>query len=223
MIYNDIKERQKRLRIMKKSFNDLLKGIFLTSMASLNGTNVTANNIVTTNKSLGFDRLSEGRTTDLEVKTQKKFLLKFNKDKEGYIIAGHSSHASHASHSSHYSSYYSGSSSTTSTNSDSYSSSPSTASTTATTKKAEISYTANSYKLGDRILKKGMKGYDVTELLNILIGKQYIIPKEGELSVATGLYEFSELIEIAVKKFQKANKLTNDGIVGPLTVYYLKK
>ena len=213
---------------MKKGFNDFLKGVFLTSVAALNGTNVSANNESPINSGLDFNNLTNSKTTDLDVKTQKKFLLKFNKDKSEYIIAGHRSHASHASHASHYSSYYSGSSSTSTSSSPSNSTTNSyitgiSESTSTPTKKAESTYTTNTYELGDRILKKGMKGYDVTELLNILIAKQFIIPKDGEPTVATGVYEFTELIELAVKKFQKANKLTDDGIVGPTTVYYLKK
>lgn len=219
---------------MKKGFNVFLKGVFLTSIATLNGTNASANNVVSLNDCLDFNNPTNGKTTDLIIKTQKKFLLKMNKDNSDYLIAGHRSHsshrshASHASHASHYSSYYSGSSSTstasptTNPTTNTYNTSSSRSATT-TTKKAESTYTTNAYELGDRILKIGMKGYDVTELLNILIAKQYIIPKDGEPTVATGIFEFTELIELAVKKFQKANKLTDDGIVGPTTVYYLKK
>jgi murein L,D-transpeptidase YcbB/YkuD len=79
------------------------------------------------------------------------------------------------------------------------------------------------YKLGDRVLKKGMKGHDVTELLNILVVKRYIVPKEGTPVIATGEYEFTSLIENAVKDFQKGNNLEVDGIVGVTTIYYLKK
>ena len=60
-----------------------------------------------------------------------------------------------------------------------------------------------------RKLKRGMKGDDVTELQNLLIG-------EGSMEgPATGY--FGPLTEAAVKKYQKAHGLEQVGYVGPLT------
>lgn len=60
-------------------------------------------------------------------------------------------------------------------------------------------------------LKKGSKGAYVTELQKILMNKGYKLPKYG----ADG--DFGSETQTAVKKFQKDNGLTADGIVGKLT------
>ena len=74
------------------------------------------------------------------------------------------------------------------------------------------------YNLGDRILKKQMQGYDVTQLKNILIDKGYL---SGKLLKGTSL--FDEETEKAVIKFQKSIGIDADGIVETQTVYFLKK
>ncbi len=64
------------------------------------------------------------------------------------------------------------------------------------------------YKLGDRILKKGIEGDDVKELQANLVKLGYSCGKSG----ADG--DFGSGTEGAVKVFQKANGLTADGIYG---------
>lgn len=61
------------------------------------------------------------------------------------------------------------------------------------------------------VLKKGAKGKDVKALQTLLIGYGYSCGKYG----ADG--DFGAATEKAVKAFQKANKLTQDGICGPAT------
>ena len=72
--------------------------------------------------------------------------------------------------------------------------------------------TTPDYKLGDRILKKGMTGDDVKELQSNLI----------QLGYSCGSYgidgDFGSATESAVKLFQKANGLTVDGEVGTKTI-----
>ena len=63
--------------------------------------------------------------------------------------------------------------------------------------------------LGDRILKKGMKGSDVKTLQEKLMELGYRLPKYG----ADGEYG-GETVE-AVKAFQKASGLSVDGQFGP--------
>lgn len=63
--------------------------------------------------------------------------------------------------------------------------------------------------LGDRILKKGMKGSDVKTLQEKLMELGYKLPKYG----ADGEYG-GETVE-AVKDFQKASGLSVDGQFGP--------
>ena len=75
--------------------------------------------------------------------------------------------------------------------------------------------------LGDRNLKLGMSGSDVTQLINILIKKGYLKLENGETTVS-GTYTYDETIEAVVKKFQKDNGLDSDGECGPTTTYYLK-
>lgn len=82
-----------------------------------------------------------------------------------------------------------------------------------------INYTTNEvpntapegYKLGDRLLKKGMSGDDVKELQNNLLQLGYSLEKYG----ADGDYG-SETIA-AVKAFQKDNGLDADGEYGQLS------
>ena len=66
-----------------------------------------------------------------------------------------------------------------------------------------------------RLLKKGCKGSDVKELQKTLNSKGYSVGKYG----IDG--SFGNDTKLAVKKFQKANKLTADGIVGKNTAHKL--
>lgn len=72
------------------------------------------------------------------------------------------------------------------------------------------------YALGDRYLKEGCAGADVKELQLDLIALGYSCGSWG----ADG--DFGDATELAVKKFQKDNKLEVDGIVGPKTVAKLE-
>ena len=71
-------------------------------------------------------------------------------------------------------------------------------------------------KLGDRVLRKGDEGADVKELQTKLLALKYELPKYG----ADG--DFGSETEAAVKAFQKAHGLEQDGIVGPNTVEKLE-
>ncbi|MCX7903837.1 MAG: N-acetylmuramoyl-L-alanine amidase [Caloramator sp.] len=62
-----------------------------------------------------------------------------------------------------------------------------------------------------RVLKKGMTGEDVRELQRALI-------KLGYLKTTTPTTTFGPATEAAVKAFQRANKLTDDGVVGKTTI-----
>lgn len=63
-------------------------------------------------------------------------------------------------------------------------------------------------KLGDRTLRRGMKGDDVKELQESLMKIGYALPKFG----ADG--DYGSETESAVRKFQAASDLTVDGIYG---------
>lgn len=203
---------------MGNKFNNFLKGIFVTSLSTLTSIETNADSKSTFNP-LDFGnneaKLSQENSSNI---LTNKLLLKMNSD-HSYLLVGHRSHRSHSSHRSHYSS--SSGNTTRSTNSSGNSSSTSSNSSSGNT--LNITPTVKIFKLGDRVLKKGMKGPDVTELRNILVDKEYLKLKEYEDKVAVGELEFTDTIEIAVKIFQLNKKLPGDGIVGNTTIYYLKK
>lgn len=136
-------------------------------------------------------------------------------------------HSSHTSHSSHYSSSSytpsSGSSSTPSYTTPSYSTpsyfSPSKPATRrrSTAKKTTTVYpqsTTAVYTLGDRVLKLGDRGLDVTALQQLLISVNYEIIASGVFGLATNA---------AVKDFQTAHGLPADGVVGAQTLSALQQ
>jgi len=138
-----------------------------------------------------------------------------------------SGHSSHTSHSSHYSSSSytpsSGSSSTPSYSAPSYSTpsyySPSKPATrrSSATKKATTVYpqsTTTVYALGDRVLKLGDRGLDVTALQQLLISENYEIIANGIFGLATNA---------AVKDFQTTHGLPADGVVGTQTLRALQQ
>lgn len=197
----------------KNKLADLLRKVFLGSLAGI----VTGNSSIANNNTHDFN-LDEGGN-NLEYRFNKKtdlspkLLLKIGSDNEWSITShrSHRSHSSHQSHRSHYSSYTGGSGSQTKDNSG-IKLNENTESTKTTT---------TALKLGSRILKKGMVGADVTELVNILLEKQYLKLDDGGTQV-TGIYTYDDIIESAVRKYQKDNGLTDDGICGSTTIYYLK-
>jgi murein L,D-transpeptidase YcbB/YkuD len=71
--------------------------------------------------------------------------------------------------------------------------------------------------LGDRVLKKGMDGHDVTQLKNILIDKKFMIS-----DLANGISTFDEDIELAVKKFQQSIGIEETGIVDVSMIDFLR-
>ena len=201
---------------MKTKYSLFLKNVFLASAAALMPSKSEAK-IYDLSK-LELDNGHSNVSTQNDNILTPKLLIKFNND-NSYITMGHrshsshSSHASHASHSSHYSSYYTGGTVETSGSEPSSTIKTSNTNTTPT----ESILTKN---LGDRILKKGMKGTDVNELINLLTKKGYFEKNDNAI---LNYNEFTFKVEESVKKFQKANSLNPDGIVGSTTVLYLKK
>lgn len=66
-------------------------------------------------------------------------------------------------------------------------------------------------KLGSRLLKKGSKGEDVRTLQQLLMEMGYELPAHGDDG------DFGAETETALKKFQHAHGLEDDGKYGPLT------
>lgn len=76
----------------------------------------------------------------------------------------------------------------------------------------KVDLTTDMIHLGDRTLKNGSEGEDVKEMQEALIRLGYDLGKWG----ADG--DFGDCTEQAVRAFQKAKKLTVDGVVGTKTV-----
>ena len=158
-----------------------------------------------------------------------KLILKQNKNSELFVMA-HRSHRSHSSHRSHYSSTSGSSSRSSSSSSKNSGSSTTNTAKSSTTSNLYISslskstsgISAATLALGDRNLKLGMSGSDVTQLINILLIKGYLKLENGETTVI-GAYTYDETIQAVVKKFQKDNGLESDGNCGATTTYYLLK
>ncbi|MBS1869085.1 MAG: peptidoglycan-binding protein [Actinobacteria bacterium] len=71
-----------------------------------------------------------------------------------------------------------------------------------------------SQHMGDRTLRKGMRGHDVRVLQDYLTRAGIATPVDGVFGPGT---------KANVKRFQRANGLTADGIVGPSTVQILRR
>lgn len=193
---------------MRDKMRNIIRNIALgaiTTLASTSGVNnVHAIDLkIDLDNEIDQNNLNENQPKDLTPKLRFKKITNSNE----WEVVSHRSHRSHSSHSSHRSSSGSGSYSRPSS-SGSYSiPSPSSSST--------------NYSLGARTLKKFMIGTDVTELVKILIAKGYLVAPDGYIIETRET--FTVIIENAVIQFQKDNNLTADGIVGPTTIYYLKK
>lgn len=150
-----------------------------------------------------------------------KNVAKLSPNGEIRYIAGHRSHLSHRSggggggghysHASHMSSYGGGSSHSSHSSSTYRSNSGSRYSTVSSTPKKTIA----TYSLGDRTLKSGLYGADVTELSNLLVKKKYI--RSSWLKQKSGYTLYDPTIVSAVKRFQKDAGLTQDGNVDATT------
>lgn len=187
---------------MKSKFKKLLKGVFLSSVASIISTNgVKAAPYDLSHLNSDGDNLSKkNKENDLS----QKYILKIHDD-NSYLIAGHRSHRSHSSHrSSSSGSTYRGSSSSSSTYRSSSSSS-----------------TIKVYSLGERIITVGTSGKDVRELATLFITIAYITEAELTKDILGNVTCCNKLSN-AISKFQRANNLTVDGIAGKATIKYLK-
>lgn len=200
---------------MKSKLSLLLRKVFLGSLAGIaSGNTNAANNTIIEPTS----KEQDNKIVSLfkkPVDLTPKLLLKKNSSNEWFAMA-HRSHRSHSSHRSHYSSS-SGGSYTPPTNSGSSGN----AGLSPGSNYNNSSSTTTVLKLGSRTLKRGMSGTDVTELVNLLLKKQYL-KLDGGATQATGTYTYDATVEGAVKKFQADNGLTADGECGATTIYYLK-
>ncbi|MDR7128017.1 hypothetical protein J2X69_000345 [Algoriphagus sp. 4150] len=193
-----------------KFLQSLIRKVVLSSVAA-SSSSLALGGDLNLEDDLNNNQNFNGLAFNNENENQPKLLLKF-KGNDSWSINSHRSHRSHSSHRSHYSSSSSGSSSSGSSTSSSSSSSSSLGIRSATP--------TNSV-LGSRSLKLGDVGADVTQLINLLLKKKYLVMEDGSISVS-GILTFDKIIEDAVKQFQTDNNQKPDGIVGPSTLYLLK-
>lgn len=199
---------------MSNKLTNLLRKVFFSSLAGITASNTTIAsptiNLLYPNNGESKIEYSSIRKPDLIP----QLLLK-KKINEDWTFISHRSHRSHSSHRSHYSSY-SGSSNGNNTQNSNPGIRPNYNDST-----NGSNVTTTSLQLGSRTLRLGMSGTDVTELVNILLRKNYLKLDNGG-TVVTGSYNYDEIIEGAVKKFQTDNGLTSNGICDSATIYYLK-
>lgn len=206
---------------MKNSVKNKIKALLLTAAAALLPTHAQAEETTNFLPDLGNNDDFFGETKRSWGKVFKN-VAKLDKNGDVKYIASHRSHMSHRSggggggyghrsHYSHYSSYGGGSSH--------YSSSSSSRSSSTSYSKPKPK-TAGDYSIGDRTLKTGIHGSDVTSLTGYLatalyINRSWIKEKEGY-----SLYDAT--IASAVKHFQKDAGLPQTGVADQTTIDKLK-
>lgn len=143
-------------------------------------------------------------------------VLQIQKNGDTKLIAGHRSHMSHRSggggggghysHASHYSGYGGGSSRHSSHSSHS---SSSYGTTYSAPKPAPKTY--KTYDLGDRTLKSGLYGNDVSKLTSLLVSKKYM--SSSWITMQNGYPVYNARVISAVKRFQKDAGKAQDGVM----------
>ena len=206
---------------MKNSAKNKIKALLLSAAAALLPTHAQAEEATTFMPDLGNNDDFFGETNRSWGKVFKN-VAKLDKNGDVKYIASHRAHMSHRSggggggyghrsHYSHYSSYGGGSSH--------YSSSSRSRRSSSSYSKPKPK-TAGDYSIGDRTLKTGIHGSDVTSLTGYLatglyINRSWIKEKEGY-----SLYDAT--IASAVKHFQKDAGLPQTGVADQTTINKLK-
>ena len=121
------------------------------------------------------------------------------------LVSSHRSHRSHSSHRSHYSS--SGGRTT-----------PSRPRTSPPPVYNPPSGTYSTAEFGQRVLRRGMRGADVAELMRLLVVHGHL----SRDSVNTEAL-FTRAVEDAVRSFQRSRNVSADGIVGSTTALLLRR
>lgn len=204
---------------MKNSAKNKIKALLLSAAAALLPTHAQAEETATFMPDLGNNDDFFGETKRSWGKVFKN-VAKLDKNGEVKYIASHRSHMSHRSggggggsghrsHYSHYSSYGGGSSH--------YSSSSRSSSYSYSKPKPK---TAGDYSIGDRTLKTGIHGSDVTSLTGYLATALYI--NRSWIKEKDGYCLYDATIASAVKHFQKDAGLPQTGIADQTTINKLK-
>lgn len=201
---------------MKEIIKKRLRSILLTATAALINSNANAE----TTSSMPAIREEDNPTVSQNKGWNKIFKNVAQITKSGDVkhIASHRSHMSHRSggggggghysHASHYSSYGGGSSHYSSSSSSSYKSSYS--------KPKPHIKAPGEYSYGDRTLKSGIYGSDVTSLTGYLATKLYL--DRSLIKEKDGYSLYDATIISAVKHFQKDAGLAQTGIADTKTM-----
>lgn len=201
---------------MKDKARKLIRNVLLGAVASMYNTNVQA---VTENGLPLLENLNDEDQKDVVSALKNKVyknVLQISSKGDLKLIAGHRSHMSHRSggggggghysHASHYSSYGGGGSSHSSHSSHSSSSySP----TYTRPKPVRKNYT--NYNIGDRTIKSGLYGSDVSKLTALLVQKNYL--NSSWIITKNGYSVYNVRVVDAVKRFQKDAGLVQNGLV----------
>lgn len=206
---------------MKYKAKKLIRNILIGAVASLYNTNTHAKE---NSAALVLDNLNDDDKKDAVNALKNKIyrnVLQITKKGDAKLIAGHRSHMSHRSggggggghysHASHYSSYggSGGHNSHMSHSSSSY---------TPVSRPAPKTY--KTYSLGDRTLKKGLYGNDVSELTTLLISKQYL--NSSWITMQNGYPVYNSYVTKAIKRFQKDAGIKQNGIANSTTISKLR-
>lgn len=201
---------------MKDKAKKIIRNILIGAVASLYHTDVQAaeNSAQPLLEGLNGDD-KESAVSALKDKIIRN-VLQIKKNGDTKLIAGHRSHMSHRSggggggghysHASHYSSYGGGGSSHSSHSSHSSSSYGTTYSAP-----KPVPKTYKTYDLGDRTLKSGLYGNDVSKLTSLLVSKNYM--NSSWITMQNGYPVYNARVVAAVKRFQKDAGKTQDGVM----------
>ncbi len=208
---------------MKNKAKKLIRNILIGAVASLYSTSAQAKE--STNVSF-LDNLNDDDKKDAVNALKNKIyknVLQITKKGDTKLIAGHRSHMSHRSgggggggghysHASHFSSYGGGG------GHNSHSSHSSSSYTPAVSRPAPKTY--KTYSLGDRTLRNGLYGKDVSELTTLLISKQYL--SSSWITMQNGYPVYNNYVTSAIRRFQKDAGITVDGIANSTTISRLR-
>lgn len=194
---------------MSKIRKNILRSILLTSVLSLIGSNADASPIEANTSNDNND--DQDILNKLKNKVQKN-VLKMGNNGDVKLIAAHRSHRSHSSHRSSSSGGYRSSGS-------SYRSSSS-SSSSFYSKPATPAKTIATYQLGDRTLKEGIYGNDVTSLVNLLVTKKYL--HQDRVTKRSGYAVYDANVKNAIIRFQNDARISNDGVATSETISQLR-
>lgn len=201
---------------MKDKAKKIIRNVLIGAVASIYNSNAQAAEGSTSPLLEGLNGEDKNDAVSALKNKIIKNVLQITKSGGTKLIAGHRSHMSHRSggggggghysHASHYSSYGGGGSSHSSHSSHSSSSYGTTYSAPKTAPK-----TYKTYTLGDRTLKAGLYGNDVSKLTSLLVSKKYM--NSSWITMQKGYPVFNTKVIDAVKRFQKDAGLAQNGVV----------